>query len=104
MGARRLLVSLGVAIGTALLVGLGASPASAHAYLASSNPADGASLAAAPRTIELRFTEHVVLASTEIVITEPDGHRVAPTAMTLVESDEDQEAPATVVATIPALG
>ena len=32
-----------------------------------------------------------------------DGHRVAPTGLTLVESDEDQEAPATVVATIPPL-
>jgi methionine-rich copper-binding protein CopC/putative copper export protein len=104
VGLRRALLALAVTLGTALLVALGAGPASAHAYLASSNPADGASLAAAPRTIELRFTEHVVLASTEIVVTEPDGHRVAPTAMTLVESDEDQEAPATVVATIPALG
>ncbi|WP_020141492.1 copper resistance protein CopC [Terracoccus sp. 273MFTsu3.1] len=104
MGLRRALLTLVVALGTALLVGLGAGPASAHAYLASSNPADGASLAAAPRSIELRFTEHVVLASTEITVTEPDGHRVAPTSMTLVESDEDQEAPATVVATIPALG
>ena len=78
MGARRLLVSLGVAIGTALLVGLGASPASAHAYLASSSPADGASLAAAPRTIELRFTEHVVLEATEITVTEPNGHQRGP--------------------------
>ncbi|WP_256793285.1 copper resistance CopC family protein [Terrabacter sp. Ter38] len=104
MGLRRALLTLAVALGTALLVGLGAGPASAHAYLASSNPADGATLATAPRTIELRFTEHVVLASTEITVTEPDGHRLAPTAMTLVESDEDQEAPATVVAALPALG
>src|SRR6478609_12069594 len=104
VGLRRALLALAVTLGTALLVGLGAGPASAHAYLASSNPADGATLATAPRTIELRFTEHVVLASTEITVTEPDGHRLTPTAMTLVESDEDQEAPATVVATIPALG
>ncbi|MBW8732523.1 MAG: copper resistance protein CopC, partial [Terrabacter sp.] len=94
MGLRRALLTFAVALGTVLLVGLGAGPASAHAYLASSNPADGATLAAAPRTIELRFTEHVVLASTEITVTEPDGHRLAPTALTLVESDEDQEAPA----------
>src|SRR5689334_9266582 len=104
MGTRRLLVSLGVAIGTALLIGLGASPASAHAYLASSNPADGASLAAAPRTIELHFTEHVVLDATEISVTEPGGRRLALTGLSLVESDEDQEAPSTVVAPVPALG
>src|SRR6478672_1331203 len=104
MGARRLLVSLGVAIGTALLVGLGASPASAHAYLASSSPADGASLAAAPRTIELRFTEHVVLEATEVTVTEPNGHQLALSGLSLVESDEDQEAPSTVVAPVPTLG
>jgi len=104
MGARRLLVSLWVAIGTALLVGLGASPASAHAYLASSSPADGASLAAAPRTIELRFTEHVVLEATEITVTEPNGHQLALSGLSLVESDEDQEAPSTVVAPVPTLG
>ncbi len=56
-------------------------------------PADGASLAAAPRTIELRFTEHVVLEATEITVTEPDGHQVALSGLSLVESDEDQEAP-----------
>ena len=56
MGIRRVLVTLAVALGTALLVGLGASPASAHAYLASSSPGDGVTLAAAPRTVELRFT------------------------------------------------
>src|SRR6476661_1843185 len=104
MGARRLLVSLGVAIGAALAVGLGASPASAHAYLASSSPADGASLAAAPRTIELRFTEHVVLEATEVTVTEPNGHQLALSGLSLVESDEDQEAPSTVVAPVPTLG
>jgi methionine-rich copper-binding protein CopC/putative copper export protein len=104
MGARRLLVSLGVAVGTALLVGLGASPASAHAYLASSSPADGASLAAAPRTIELRFTEHVVLEATEVTVTEPNGHQLALSGLSLVESDEDREAPSTVVAPVPTLG
>src|SRR6478736_6117557 len=104
MGTRRLLVSLGVAIGTALLVGLGASPASAHAYLASSSPADGASLAAAPRTIELRFTEHVVLEATEITVTEANGHQLTLSGLSLVESDEDREAPSTVVAPVPTLG
>ncbi|GAA3720982.1 hypothetical protein GCM10022399_41710 [Terrabacter ginsenosidimutans] len=104
MGIRRVLVTLAVALGTALLVGLGASPASAHAYLASSSPGDGVTLAAAPRTVELRFTEHVVLEATEITVVTGDGRRLAPTGLTLAESDEDQEAPATVVATMPALG
>lgn len=104
MGARRVLVTLAVALGTALLVGLGASPASAHAYLASSTPGDGASLSAAPRTVELHFTEHVVLEATEIGVVTADGHRLAATGLRLVESDEDQEAPASVVATLPSLG
>src|SRR6476660_5076659 len=104
VGLRRALLALAVTLGTALLVALGASPASAHAYLASSSPADGASLAAAPRTIELRFTEHVVLEATEITVTEPNGHQLALSGLSLVESDEDQEAPSTVVAPVPTLG
>lgn len=104
MGIRRVLVTLGVALATALLVGPGASPASAHAYLASSSPGDGATLAAGPRTVELHFTEHVVLEATEISVVAGDGRRMSPTGLALAESDEDQEAPATVVATLPALG
>lgn len=104
MALRRVLVTLGVALGTALLVGLGASPASAHAYLASSSPGDGATLATAPPTVELHFTEHVVLEATEISVVAGDGRRLAATGMTLAEGDEDQEAPATVVVTLPDLG
>ncbi|GAA2495831.1 copper resistance CopC/CopD family protein [Terrabacter carboxydivorans] len=104
MGLRRVLVTLAVALGTALLVGLGASPALAHAYLESSSPGDGVTLAAAPRTVELHFTEHVVLEATEITVVAGDGRRLAPTHLTLAEGEEDQEAPATVVATMPSLG
>ena len=103
MGSRRRLTAVWVALGTAVLVGLGAAPATAHAYLASSSPADGASLAGAPAVVELRFTEHVVLESTELTVTDAAGRRYAPRKLALVESDEDREAPATVVATLPPL-
>ena len=102
VGLRRALLALAVTLGTALLVASRRRPRP-RPTPTSRRAARPTGRASRPprRTIELRFTEHVVLASTEIVVTEPDGHRVAPTAMTLVESDEDQEAPATVVATIP---
>ena len=56
---------------TALLAFAG--PASAHAALKSSSPANGASLAAAPRKIELTFEEPVALQPDPIAVTGPDG-------------------------------
>ncbi|MER7072966.1 copper resistance CopC family protein [Terrabacter sp. NPDC000476] len=103
MRARSLRSVLALVVAALALVVGGAAPASAHAYLASSSPADGTSLQVAPRVVELRFTEHVVLESTEVTITDTAGRRYAPRALTLAETDEDREAPATIVATLPAL-
>ncbi|GAA5035471.1 hypothetical protein GCM10023258_37360 [Terrabacter aeriphilus] len=103
MRARRLRSVLALVVAALALVVGGAAPASAHAYLASSSPADGTSLQDAPRVVELRFTEHVVLESTEVTITDTAGRRYAPRALALAETDEDREAPATIVATLPAL-
>jgi methionine-rich copper-binding protein CopC len=50
-----------------------AGPASAHTELKSSSPADGASLAAPPRKIELTFEEPVTLQPDPISVTGPDG-------------------------------
>lgn len=97
-------LALALAVALALVVGGAAPPASAHAYLSSSSPADGASLAQAPRSVELHFTEHVVLESTEVVVTDTQGHRLPATKLTLVGEDEDRESPATVVAALPPLG
>ncbi len=52
---------------------LTAVPASAHTELKSSSPAEGASLAAPPRKIELTFEEPVTLQPDPISITGPDG-------------------------------
>lgn len=50
-----------------------AGPASAHAALKSSSPAEGASLAAAPQKVELTFEEAVTLQPDPISVTGPDG-------------------------------
>ncbi len=50
-----------------------AGPASAHAALKSSSPAEGASLAAAPSKVELTFEEPVTLQPDPIAVTGPDG-------------------------------
>ena len=50
-----------------------AGPASAHTELKSSSPAEGASLAAPPRKIELTFEEPVTLQPDPISVTGPDG-------------------------------
>jgi methionine-rich copper-binding protein CopC len=50
-----------------------AAPALAHTSLKSSNPAKGASLAAAPTQIELTFSEAVGLPADPITVEGPDG-------------------------------
>ena len=52
-------------ITTALLLGISAQ-AWAHTALSSSNPAEGTSLEAAPKTIEMSFTEDVKLLRVEL--------------------------------------
>ena len=68
--------SLSVRIRTALLLLVAlALPASAdaHAFLVSSTPASGVSLARAPRVVTLRFTEPVSLALTHVQIFDGRG-------------------------------
>jgi copper transport protein len=82
-----------------------ATPASAHAYLTASAPADGAVLDHAPELLTLTFTEHVELAATHVDITDGDGRRYAPTSITLrAESGAgDTEEPEDVVVGLPVL-
>ncbi|WP_225826826.1 copper resistance CopC/CopD family protein [Streptomyces naphthomycinicus] len=58
-----------------LLVGT-ASPASAHAVLRASDPADGTVLRTAPRQVTLAFTESVGLLTDSFRIYDPGNHRV----------------------------
>jgi methionine-rich copper-binding protein CopC len=70
MDFRRICASLLLA-GTALVAT--ATPALAHAGLKSSNPAEGASLATAPTSIQLTFGEAVTPSPDAVKVTGPDG-------------------------------
>ncbi|SCE94680.1 copper resistance CopC family protein [Micromonospora mirobrigensis] len=103
----RLLLAVGVA---ALTVLAGPAPAQAHAYLASSAPADGAVLDRAPETLTLAFTEHVELAAARVGLVDGDGRHWAVTGLALRDADgapaaddADSEEPVTLVAGLPAL-
>ncbi|MFC0006402.1 copper resistance CopC family protein [Micromonospora siamensis] len=103
----RLLLAVGVA---ALTVLAGPAPAQAHAYLASSAPADGAVLDRAPETLTLAFTEHVELAAARVGLVDGDGRHWAVTGLALRDTDgaplaedADSEEPVTLVAGLPAL-
>jgi copper transport protein len=58
-----------------LLLG-GAGPASAHAALRSTDPADGSVVRSAPRNVTLTFTESVGLLDDSFRVYGPDGRRV----------------------------
>lgn len=58
---------------SALVIGFGVGPAQAHAELEGSTPADGAVLAAAPRTIELVFGEDIIEAGLQVVAQDASG-------------------------------
>jgi copper transport protein len=97
---RRLLVGAAVLV----LLLLGTPRAGAHAYLESSNPADGSTLANAPRELALGFSEHVVIGATHVVVTDARGTQVLPTRLHLETADRgDTEEPAQVRATLPPL-
>lgn len=55
------------------MVLVGATPAFAHTKLESSDPAEGASLSAAPTQVRLTFAEAVTLPEAPIDVTGPDG-------------------------------
>ncbi|XCX49968.1 copper resistance protein CopC [Streptomyces phytohabitans] len=59
----------------ALLLGT-AAPASAHAALTGSDPADGAVVGSAPAEITLTFSEGVALSDDSVRVLAPDGERV----------------------------
>ncbi|GAA5126719.1 copper resistance CopC family protein [Pseudonocardia adelaidensis] len=66
-------VAIGVLAGLALL--LGATPALAHARLQGSDPADGASLEAAPERVTLTFNEAMTAGFNTVTVVGPDqGH------------------------------
>jgi len=58
------------------LMGLLAPPAQAHTDLVSSNPADGATLGAAPSQVVLTFNEDVQSTGTDIVVSDADDIRI----------------------------
>jgi copper resistance protein C len=70
----RVVVVLAVAA-AAVLVGAGA--AQAHNTLVSTDPAEGATVAAAPTRVTLTFNEPARSLGTEIVVTAPDGTTVS---------------------------
>lgn len=59
---------------------LGAAPASAHAELVETDPAEGAVVETAPSTVTLTFNEPVRLTAQEIAVYDADGEEVASTA------------------------
>jgi len=112
---------LALGLGLATLLGPAAGGASAHAYLTGSSPSDGESLATAPTTVRLEFSEHLVVESTRIVVTDSAGReyplralRAEPieTGLQSAEAEPgaglegavaDTEAPLAIVAGIPPL-
>jgi copper transport protein len=95
--AAALLVVLALALGLP-------GPASAHAYLERTNPADGAVLDRAPDRLALYFSEHVVLEATRIELVDAAG-RVTALSHLELETDEpdDTEVPSVVTAALPEL-
>lgn len=72
--ARPLRVALVVALVLLATVGL-AGPAAAHATLIGSDPADGASLTAAPTTVTLTFDDALAEFEPVVTVTGPDGNQ-----------------------------
>ncbi len=82
-GARLLRRACCIAIAAVAALTAGATAAQAHAFLVSSNPADGSVLAVAPTQLTLRLSEAVVLPATRVTLTDHEQHAVtlgAPTA------------------------
>ncbi|MEU9604035.1 copper resistance protein CopC [Streptomyces sp. NPDC048057] len=72
----RPLLAAVVLVGTVLAALLtAAGPASAHAALTGSNPADGAVVATAPKEVSLGFSEHIAMGDDSIRVLEPSGKR-----------------------------
>jgi copper transport protein len=92
---------VGLLAGGALL--LLAGPASAHAYLDETVPADGAVLATAPSTVVLQFDEHVVVSRTSVVVYDGAGRAHPATSVRAVgAAGGDTEQPMRLEAQLPA--
>jgi copper transport protein len=74
---RRAAALLALLAGWAVLAVAGAAPALAHATLASSDPADGARLAAAPASVSVTFTEDVSAGSGFLKVVDGSGRQVS---------------------------
>jgi copper transport protein len=71
--ARRAVLALLILLG---IVGLGAMPASAHAALLASNPADNAVVPTPPTAVTLQFSEGVTVQSDGVRVLDDQGNRV----------------------------
>lgn len=79
-------------------------PASAHAFLERTNPADGTALEQPPDHLALYFSEHVVLEATRIELVDSGGHVTALGGLELVTDEpDDTEVPSVVTADLPSL-
>ena len=99
MVRRGLLLALVVALGLVL----GAAPASAHAYLVSSNPTDGQVLDQAPSQLRMRLSEAVVLGSTSVVVVGANERHVL-TDLRLVEQRDTPPKASSAGSFVPAVG
>jgi methionine-rich copper-binding protein CopC len=85
---------LGLGFGLGLLP---ADPASAHALLRTAVPAVGATVAAGPQELRLRFSEGVEAAFSGVEVTADDGQPVTPARIAVDPADS-----ATLIVTLPA--
>lgn len=72
----RLVVPVASALVVAAVLAVGAAPASAHSFLATTRPAQGERLAAPPREVALQLSEPVEFDSAEVTVTGPQGQPV----------------------------
>lgn len=106
LSASRRLASLLLCLFTLLGLALQrAGSASAHAYLATSNPADGADLSTAPAELRLDFSESVVLGATTVRVVDSAQHAYPVTNLRLVGGvSGETEAPVSLYGKLPPLG
>ncbi len=95
MSARRAWARLSLAA-AAVVVGLtlSAAPASAHAVLIGSNPADGSSLDSAPQELVLTFDEAVTVESTVVHLLDESGRTLEVGAIAAGDGSGEEEAEA----------
>ncbi len=94
---RRAASLVGVLLAAASLV-WSASPASAHAYLVTSNPPDGSVVKLGPQTVWLEFNDQLDSSLVKIAIIDSAGHAQAPTQVVV-----EPQRPTRLDVSIPAL-